>query len=213
MRGFEILKNGAMPMRIGVEDGLPIVIFAVDGRGHSDFHATVTEYETGDRYRYAFEDMVPGDEFEISYTAFDEPSSPIALEKKGTAPLRRRVVEGDSAAASSGEASAGAGMASADPSSGVVSADEDAGMAAMDALRVDDNETLHGAEHSSATPALEVSLNGQAVRSSLPGSVLISFEQAGLQVSYDVFTDDGAMHSLLKAPLRPGDVLRVRFGA
>lgn len=213
MRGFEILKNGAMPMRIGVEDSLPIVIFAVDGRGHSDFHATVTEYENGDRYRYAFEDMVPGDEFEISYTAFDEPSAPVALEHKGAAPLRRRVVEGDSAAASSGEASAGAGMASADPSSGVVSADEDAGMAAMDALRVDGNEALHGSEHSSATPALEVSLNGQAVRSSLPGSVLISFEQAGLQVSYAVFTDDGAMHSLLKAPLRPGDVLRVRFGA
>lgn len=204
MRGFEIIKNGAMPMRIGVEDGLPIVIFAVDGRGHSDFHATVTEYETGDRYRYAFEDMVPGDEFEFSYTAFDQPSTPIALEHKGAAPLRRRVVEGDSA---------GAGMASADPSSGVVSADEDAGMAAMDALRNDDNETLHGAELSSATPALEVSLNGQAVRSSLPGSILISFEQAGLQVSYSVFTDDGAMHSLFKAPLRPGDVLRVRFGA
>lgn len=184
MRGFEILKNGAMPMRIGVEDGLPIVIFAVDGRGHSDFHATVTEYETGDRYRYAFEDMVPGDEFEFSYTAFDQPSTPIALEHKGAAPLRRRVVEGD----------AGPG-------------------AAVNVLRNDDNETLHGAEHSSATPALEVSLNGQAVRSSLPGSILISFEQAGLQVSYSVFTDDGAMHSLFKAPLRPGDVLRVRFGA
>lgn len=183
MKGFEIRKNGGAPLRIGVEDGLPLVIFAVDGRGHSDFHATVTEYETGDRYRYAFEDMVPGDEFEISYTAFDQPSTPIVLEHKGAAPLRRRVVEGD------------------------------AGMAAMDALRNDDNETLHGAEHSSATPALEVSLNGQAVRSSLPGSILISLEQAGLQVSYDVFTDDGAMHSLFKAPLRPGDVLRVRFGA
>ena len=213
MRGFEIIKNGGAPLRIGVEDGLPLIIFAVDGRGHSDFHATVTEYETGDRYRYAFEDMVPGDEFEFSYTAFDQPSTPIALEHKGAAPLRRRVVEGDSAGASSGVASAGAGMASTDPSSGVVSADEDAGMAAMDALRVDDNETLHGAEHSSATPALEVSLNGQAVRSSLPGSILISFEQAGLQVSYSVFTDDDAMHSLFKAPLRPGDVLRVRFGA
>lgn len=80
-------------------------------------------------------------------------------------------------------------------------------------LRTDDNETLHGSEHSSASPALEVSLNGLAVRSSLPGSILISFGQAGLQVSYDVFTDDDAMHSLLKAPLRPGDVLRVRFGA
>lgn len=183
MKGFEIKKNGGEPLRIGVEDGLPLIIFAVDGSGHSDFHATVTEYETGDRYRYAFEDMVPGDEFEISYTAFDQPSTPIALEHKGAAPLRRRVVEGD------------------------------AGMAAMDALRNDDNETLHGSEHSSATPALEVSLNGQAVRSSLPGSILISLEQAGLQVSYDVFTDDGAMHSLFKAPLRPGDVLRVRFGA
>lgn len=83
MKGFEIRKSGGEPMRIGVEDGLPLIIFAVDGRGHSDFHATVTEYETGDRYRYAFEDMVPGDEFEISYTAFDEPSAPIALEHKG----------------------------------------------------------------------------------------------------------------------------------
>lgn len=183
MKGFEIRKNGGALLRIGIEDGLPLIIFAVDGSGHSDFHATVTEYETGDRYRYAFEDMVPGDEFEISYTAFDEPSAPVALETKGTAPLQRRVVEGD------------------------------AGMAAMDALRNDDNETLHGSEHSSASPALEVSLNGQAVRSSLPGSILISLEQAGLQVSYDVFTDDGAMHSLFKAPLRPGDVLRVRFGA
>lgn len=71
MEGFEIRKNGGEPLRIGVEDGLPLIIFAVDGSGHSDFHATVTEYETGDRYRYAFEDMVPGDEFEISYTAFD----------------------------------------------------------------------------------------------------------------------------------------------
>ncbi len=193
-------------MRIGVKDGLPLIIFSVDGRGHSDFHATVTEYETGDRYRYAFEDMVPGDEFEISYTAFDQPSTPIALEHKGAAPLRRRVVEGASADPSSGEASAESGA-------GFACADEDAGMAAMDALRNDDNETLHGAERSSATPALEVSLNGQAVRSSLPGSILISFEQAGLQVSYAVFTDDDAMHSLLKAPLRPGDVLRVRFGA
>lgn len=183
MNGFEIRKNGGEPLRIGVEDGLPLIIFAVDGSGHSDFHATVTEYEAGDRYRYAFEDMVPGDEFEISYTAFDQPSTPIALEHKGAAPLRRRVVEGD------------------------------AGMAAMDALRNDDNETLHGSEHSFASPALEVSLNGQAVRSSLPGSILISFEQAGLQVSYAVFSGDGAMHSLLKAPLRPGDVLRVRFGA
>lgn len=206
MKGFEIIKNGGKPMRIGVEDGLPLIIFAIDGQGHSDFHATVTEYETGDRYRYAWEDMVPGDEFEISYTAFDEPSAPIALEHKGTAPLRRRVVEGDSAAASSG-------VASADPSFGVVSADEDPGMAAMDALLVDGNEALHGSEHSFTSPALEVSLNGQAVRSSLPGSILISFEQAGLQVSYDVFTDDGAMHSLLKAPLRAQDVLRVRFGA
>ena len=213
MRGFEIIKNGGAPLRIGVEDGLPLVIFAVDGSGHSDFHATVTEYETGDRYRYAWEDMVPGDEFEISYTAFDEPSAPIALEHKGTAPLRRRVVEGDSAAASSGVASAGAGMASADPSFGVVSADEDAGMTAMNVLRNDDNEILHGSEHSFTSPALEVSLNGQAVRSSLPGSILISFEQAGLQVSYGVFPDDGAIHSLLKAPLRAQDVLRVRFGA
>lgn len=171
-------------MRIGVEDGLPLVIFAVDGGGHSDFHATMTEYETGDRYRYAFEDMVPGDEFEISYTAFDGPSAPVALEHKGAAPLRRRVVEGD----------AGAG-------------------ADADGLWADDNETLSGTEHSSASPALEVSLNGQAVRSYLPGSILISFEQAGLQVSYAVFSGDGAMHSLLKAPLRLGDVLRVRFGA
>lgn len=184
MRGFEIIKNGGAPLRIGVEDGLPLIIFAVDGRGHSDFHATVTEYETGDRYRYAWEDMVPGDEFEISYTAFDQPSTPIALEKKGTAPLQRRVAEGD----------AGPG-------------------AAVNVLRNDDNETLHGSEHSFTSPALEVSLNGQAVRSYLPGSILISFEQAGLQVSYGVFPDDGAIHSLLKAPLRPGDVLRVRFGA
>lgn len=206
MKGFEIRKNDGKPMRIGVEDGLPLIIFAVDGQGHSDFHATVTEYETGDRYRYAFEDMVPGDEFEISYTAFDEPSAPIALEKKGTAPLQRRVVEGASADPSSGEASA-------EPGAGFACADEDPGMAAMDALRVDGNEALHGSEHSSATPALEVSLNGQAVRSSLPGSILISFEQAGLQVSYGVFPDDGSMHSLLKAPLRAGDVLRVRFGA
>lgn len=184
MKGFEIRKNGGEPLRIGVEDGLPLIIFAVDGSGYSDFHATVTEYETGDRYRYAFEDMVPGDEFEITYTAFDEPSTPVALEHKGAAPLRRRVVEGD----------AGPG-------------------AAVNVLRTDDNETLHGSEHSFASPALEVSLNGQAVRSSLPGSILISFEQAGLQVSYAVFSDDGAMHSLLKAPLRLGDVLRVRFGA
>lgn len=184
MKGFEIKKNGGEPLRVGIEDVLPLIIFAVDGSGHSDFHATVTEYETGDRYRYAFEDMVPGDEFEITYTAFDEPSAPIALEHKGAAPLRRRVVEGD----------AGPG-------------------AAVNVLWADDNDPLSGTEHSSASPALEVSLNGQAVRSSLPGSVLISFEQAGLQVSYDVFTDDGAMHSLFKAPLRPGDVLRVRFGA
>ena len=206
MMGFEIIKNGGAPLRIGVEDGLPLVIFAVDGRGHSDFHATVTEYETGDRYRYAWEDMVPGDEFEISYTAFDEPSALIALEHKGAAPLRRRVVEGDSAAASSGVASAGAGA-------GFACADEDAGITAMNVLRNDDNETLLGSEHSFTSPALEVSLNGQAVRSSLPGSILISFEQAGLQVSYGVFPDDGAIHSLLKAPLRSGDVLRVRFGA
>ena len=206
MKGFEIIKNGGAPLRIGVEDGLPLIIFAVDGRGHSDFHATVTEYETGDRYRYAFEDMVPGDEFEISYTAFDEPSAPVALEKKGTAPLQRRVVEGASADPSSGEASAESGA-------GFGSADENAGMAALDVLRVDGNEALHGSEHSFTSPALEVSLNGQAVRSSLPGSILISVEQSGLQVSYAVFTDDGVMYSLLKAPLRPGDVLRVRFGA
>lgn len=136
--------------------------------------------------------------------------------------MQRRVVEGASALALSGgalvaagvaSAEPGAGFVSADPSSGVVSADEDAGMTAMNVLRNDDNETLHGSEHSFTSPALEVSLNGQAVRSSLPGSILISVEQSGLQVSYAIFTDGGAMHSLLKAPLRPGDVLRVRFGA
>jgi hypothetical protein len=104
-------------------------------------------------------------------------------------------------------------VASAEPGAGFACADEDAGMTAMNVLRNDDNETLHGSEHSFTSPALEVSLNGQAVRSSLPGSILISFEQAGLQVSYGVFPDDGAIHSLLKAPLRAQDVLRVRFGA
>lgn len=207
MKGFEIRKNGGALLRIGVEDGLPLVIFAVDGSGHSDFHATVTEYETGDRYRYAFEDMVPGDEFEISYTAFDEPSAPVALEHKGDAPLRRRVVEG-----ASEDAGAGVGGVGAGAGAGVgVDASVCAG-AEADGLWADDNETLSGTEHSSASPALEVSLNGQSVRSSLPGSVLISDERLGLQVSYAVFSGDGAMHSLLKAPLRPGDVLRVRFG-
>lgn len=186
-------------MRIGVEDGLPLVIFAVDGSGHSDFHATVTEYETGDRYRYAFEDMVPGDEFEISYTAFDEPSAAIALEHKGAAPLRRRVVEG-----ASEDAGAGAGV-------GVDASACACAGAEADGLWADDNEALSGTEHSSASPALEVSLNGQSVRSSLPGSVLISDERFGLQVSYAVFSGDGAMHSLLKASLRPGDALRVRL--
>lgn len=92
--------------------------------------------------------------------------------------------------------------------------DGDAGPgAAVNVLRTDDNETLQGSQHSFTSPALEVSLNGQTVRSSLPGSILISFAQAGLQVSYAVFSGDAAMHSLLKAPLRPGDVLRVRLGA
>lgn len=196
MKGFEITKNGgSKPLRIGVEDGLPLIIFAVDGRGHEDFHATVTEYETGDRYRYALEDMVSGDEFEICYTAFDEPSAPIALEKKGTAPLRRRVVDGTGQAAGAG----------------VAAADDDAGMAPMAALQANDSGACSGPEHATASPALEVSLNGRSVQSSLPGSVLISDEHLGLQVSYCVFSDDGAMHSLLKTPLRLGDVLRVRF--
>lgn len=209
MNGLVVEKCGVgAALRIGVEDGLPLMIFSVDGRGHSDFHATVTEYETGDRYRYVFEGMVPGDEFEISYTAFDEPSAPVALEKKGTAPLRRRVVESAEAAdgAAFGVAYAGAGA-------GFACADEDAGMAAMDALQADGNGAHSGSERSSASPVLEVSLNGRSVRSSLPGSVLISDEHFGLQVSYGVFSDDGTMRSLLKAPLRPGDVLRVRFGA
>lgn len=34
----------------------------------TDFHACVTEYATGDRYRYASESVNAGDVYEIRYT-------------------------------------------------------------------------------------------------------------------------------------------------
>ena len=91
MKGLEIRKNGGEPVRIGAEDGLLLVMFNhIDRLGITDLHACVTEYETGDRYRYASENISEGDVYEIRYTEFDSASTPIRLDKKGEGPIKRR---------------------------------------------------------------------------------------------------------------------------
>ena len=54
MKGLEIIRNGCEPVRIGAEDGLLLVMFNhIERFGITDFYASVTEYVSGDRYRYA----------------------------------------------------------------------------------------------------------------------------------------------------------------
>lgn len=91
MKGLEICRNGGEPIRIGSEDGLVLVMFNhIERFGITDFYASVTEYATGDRYRYASESIEEGDVYEIRYTEFDSASEPIKLDKKGERPVTRR---------------------------------------------------------------------------------------------------------------------------
>ena len=91
MKGLEIRRNGGEPIRIGAEDGLLLVMFNhIERFGITDLHACVTEYETGDRYRYASESIEEGDVYEIRCTEFDSASEPINLDKKGERPVKRR---------------------------------------------------------------------------------------------------------------------------
>ena len=91
MKGLEIIRNGYEPVRIGAEDGLLLVMFNhIERFGITDFYASVTEYATGDRYRYASESIEEGDVYEIRYTEFDSASEPIKLDKKGERPVTRR---------------------------------------------------------------------------------------------------------------------------
>ena len=91
MKGLEICRNGGEPIRTGSEDGLVLVMFNhIERFGITDFYASVTEYATGDRYRYASESIEEGDVYEIRYTEFDSASEPIKLDKKGERPVTRR---------------------------------------------------------------------------------------------------------------------------
>lgn len=91
MKGLEIIRNGCEPVRIGAEYGLLLVMFNhIERFGITDLHACVTEYATGDRYRYASESIKEGDVYEIRYTEFDSASEPIKLDKKGERPVTRR---------------------------------------------------------------------------------------------------------------------------
>ena len=91
MKGLEIIRNGCEPVRIGAEYGLLLVMFNhIERFGITDLHACVTEYATGDRYRYASESIKEGDVYEIRYTEFDSASEPIKLDKKGDGPLQIR---------------------------------------------------------------------------------------------------------------------------
>ena len=91
MKGLEIRRNGGEPIRIGAEDGVVLVMFNhVERFGITDFYASLTEYATGDRYRYASEGINERDVYEIRYTEFDSTSEPIKLDKKGERPLNRR---------------------------------------------------------------------------------------------------------------------------
>lgn len=91
MKGLEIIRNGYEPVRIGAEDGLLLVMFNhIERFGITDLHACVTEYETGDRYRYASESIEEGDVYEIRYTELIVLSEPIKLDKKGERPVKRR---------------------------------------------------------------------------------------------------------------------------
>lgn len=91
MKGLEIIRNGYEPVRIGAEDGLVLVMFNhIERFGITDFYASVTEYATGNRYRYSSESIKEGDVYEIRYTDFDSASEPIKLDKKGERPVTRR---------------------------------------------------------------------------------------------------------------------------
>ena len=92
IKGLEIIKNSGEPLRIGADDGLLLVMFNHvdnDKFTFSDLYATVAEYATGDRYLYASESLKPGDVYEVIYSEFEVPSSPIKLSHKGEKPIDR----------------------------------------------------------------------------------------------------------------------------
>lgn len=92
MKGLVIKRNGEGLVRFGLDEGLLLVMFNhVDNERYtfSELYVSVTEYATGDRYRYASEELRCGDAFEITYAEFEEASAPLKLDKKGERPLRR----------------------------------------------------------------------------------------------------------------------------
>ena len=94
IKGLEIIKNGGEPLRIGADDGLLLVMFNHvdnDKVTVSDLYASVTEYATGDRYLYASEPLNLGDVYEVIYSEFEVPSSPIKLSHKGDKPIARPI--------------------------------------------------------------------------------------------------------------------------
>ena len=94
IKGLEIIKNGGEPLRIGADDGLLLVMFNHvdnDKVTVSDLYATVAEYATGDRYLYASESLKPGDGYEVIYSEFEVPSSPIKLSHKGEKPIGKPI--------------------------------------------------------------------------------------------------------------------------
>ena len=93
MKGLVIKRNGDEIVRLGLDDGLLLVMFNhVDNERFSlsELYVSVTEYATGDRYGYVSEELRCGDAFEITYAEFEEASAPLKLEKKGERPLRDR---------------------------------------------------------------------------------------------------------------------------
>ena len=92
MKGLVIKRNGDELVRLGLNDALLLVMFNhIDNERFSlsELYVSVTEYATGDRYRYASEVLRCGDAFEITYAEFEEASAPLKLDKKGERPLLR----------------------------------------------------------------------------------------------------------------------------
>ena len=183
MKGLVIKRNGDEIVRLGLDDGLLLVMFNhVDNERFSlsELYVSVTEYATGDRYGYVSEKLRCGDAFEITYAEFEEASAPLKLAKKGERPLRRPQRQEFEKQAFDKE--------------------EDEPMPVF----LEGNSRLKG---------FEIDFNGEIVRGAVPtgAGVYISSQIDHLRASLLGTTREGVSCRWFSRMFMPGDRLKVKF--